>query len=109
MPACQSVDCVCVHARTVADARIAFDVLKGPDEGDIFSRTEDELPRRRAWGRALRFGTPGVEELGAMAEAYRGLWEEALEVVQGSGIGLTRSEEFEYAPFEAANELLYGS
>ena len=109
VPACQSVDCVSVHTRTVGDARTAFEVLKGFDEEDIYSRTEEDLPRKKAWGSELRYGIPGEEELKELTAAYAGLWEKALEVIDTSGLGLTRSSEFDYAPFEAANELLYGS
>lgn len=109
VPACQSVDCVCVHSTTVEDARFAFDVLKGFDEEDIYSRTEDDLPRKKAWGNELRFGIPGEAELEEMTDEYKVLWEKALGVVEGGGLGLKRNEAFDYTPFEGANELLYGS
>ncbi len=109
VPACQAVDCVCVHSRTVEDARIALEVLKGFDEEDIYSRTEDDLPRKKAWGRELRYGIPGEDEMKELTPAYAKLWAEALEVIDQGPLGLTRSGEFDYAPFEAANDLLYGS
>lgn len=55
--ACRSLDCVSVFARSVADARAAFDVMAGYDALDPFSRT---LP---AAGKPLRrLGVPRPQD-----------------------------------------------
>ncbi|WP_343210906.1 allophanate hydrolase [Ancylobacter lacus] len=57
VPACRSIDCVSVFARTVAEAWSALAVMAGPDAGDPFSR-ELPLGRPGAWPPGVRIGIP---------------------------------------------------
>ncbi|HWD82661.1 MAG TPA: allophanate hydrolase, partial [Kribbella sp.] len=50
VPACRSLDCVTVMARTVATARAAYDVMVAYDPDDAWSRRAADLPRRRSGG-----------------------------------------------------------
>jgi allophanate hydrolase len=73
VPACRSLDCVTVMARTVATARAAYDVMVAYDPDDAWSRRADDLPRHRA-GRVI--GVPDVGlELDPLHEAA---WQETL-------------------------------
>jgi allophanate hydrolase len=73
VPACRSLDCVTVMARTVATARAAYEVMVAYDPDDAWSRRADELPRPRG-GRVI--GVPDVGlELDPLHEAA---WQETL-------------------------------
>lgn len=73
VPACRSLDCVTVMARTVATARAAYDVMVAYDPDDAWSRRIEELPRARG-GRVI--GVPDVGlELDPLHEAA---WQETL-------------------------------
>ena len=70
VPACRSLDCVSVFARTVDDAARVLAVLAGPDPQDPWSRTAPaHLPAPDGWpaGRrrlaGLRVAWPDVDEL----------------------------------------------
>jgi allophanate hydrolase len=101
LPACRSLDCVSVFARSVEDAWAAFRVIAGPDRADPFSRPIawvepgappariavpqpadlhlDDAPARAAWA-AARALLPAGEEaritplLDAAALLYDGPW-----------------------------------
>ncbi|GAA1544253.1 allophanate hydrolase [Kribbella lupini] len=74
IPACRSLDCVTVFARTVATARRAFDVMVDFDAADPYAR---ELPRAAPLSGVPRIGVPdrplGLDPLHEKA------WAEALD------------------------------
>ncbi|MFF0271195.1 allophanate hydrolase [Kribbella sp. NPDC004536] len=76
VPACRSLDCVTVMARTVATARAAYEVMVAYDPDDAWSRRADSLPHRPARG---VIGVPDqVLDLDPMhAEAWQATLDEA--------------------------------
>ncbi|MEU4287679.1 allophanate hydrolase [Kribbella sp. NPDC026596] len=63
VPACRSLDCVTVMARSVGTARRVFDVMVAFDPDDAWSRRASSLPRSRpgrVTGAAAVIGVPDV-------------------------------------------------
>ncbi|MEU4194974.1 allophanate hydrolase [Kribbella sp. NPDC026611] len=72
VPACRSIDCVTVMARTVATARAAYDVMVAYDPDDAWSRA---LPQQRS----SRGAVIGVPDLGLQLEPqHEAAWQETL-------------------------------
>ncbi|WP_405064260.1 allophanate hydrolase [Kribbella sp. NBC_01505] len=77
VPACRSLDCVTVMARTVETARRAFEVMVAFDPDDAWSRRFESLPH----GRPGRSGGPviGVPDVDLdLDPAYEKAWQEML-------------------------------
>ncbi|KAL8278749.1 hypothetical protein RQP46_008818 [Phenoliferia psychrophenolica] len=104
VPACKTADCVCVLARNVADARVAFAVLKSYDEEDDYAR--EELPAWKPWKSTVTLGTPPDDLLKVLSPAYAELFGAAVAKLERLQCAPTS---FDYAPFEGANNMLYGS
>lgn len=82
LPACRSVDCVSVFARTVDDAAAVLAVLEGPDAGDPYSRF---TPGPMAFVRErLRVGVP-AEPFFFGDAGYAQAWPRALERLAALG------------------------
>ncbi|GAA1133728.1 allophanate hydrolase [Kribbella jejuensis] len=80
VPACRSLDCVTVMARTVATARAAYDVMVAYDPDDAWSRPVGLLPQRRAGrGDQAVIGVPDLAlDLDPLhAEAWQATLDEA--------------------------------
>ena len=73
VPACRSLDCVTVMARTVATARAAYEVMVAYDPDDAWSRRAADLPRRR-------FGSViGVPDMALQLDPqHEAAWQETL-------------------------------
>jgi allophanate hydrolase len=104
VPACRSIDCLSVFARSVAGAVAVRDVLAAPDDGDPFSRTlpapgldagpgagrwQVGVPLRASWGLA-----PPEEAAFARTVSDLAVWADVVEI--------------DPEPFLAAGALLYG-
>ncbi|MET9272866.1 allophanate hydrolase [Kribbella sp. NPDC003557] len=75
VPACRSLDCVTVMARTVATARAAYEVMVAYDPDDAWSRRVADLPRRRAGAG----GVIGVPDIGLdLDPLHEAAWQETL-------------------------------
>ncbi len=61
VPACRSLDCVSVFARSVEDARAVFEVASGYDPEDIYSRPLSS-PAPTEWPPGLRVGVPRPQD-----------------------------------------------
>jgi allophanate hydrolase len=61
VPACRSLDCVCVFATTVSDAGAVLAVARGFDPIDPYSRPP--APEADEWPRMLRIGVAASEQL----------------------------------------------
>jgi allophanate hydrolase len=101
VPACRSLDCISLIARTVGDLSCVFDIVAAPDDQDPWSRTRDRTTTELA---ALRVGLPDFAELEffgdqAMAAAH-------VEARGRIGRAFT-TVEVDLAPFLRAGELLY--
>jgi allophanate hydrolase len=106
VPACRSLDCVSIFAKDCEMARRVFDVARGFDESDPFSRAmgagEDAAP----WlAGTFRFGVPAGEHLEFFGDdEAEGLYRKALADLEKLG---GQKVEIEYSIFRAAASLLY--
>ncbi len=101
VPACRSLDCVSLMARTVADLRVGLDVVAAVDPRDAWAR-----PRRRSAVEpsGLRVGLPALDELdffgdAVMAAAHSSARDRIADRLPTAAVPL--------APFLQAGELLY--
>ncbi|MFL6797078.1 MAG: allophanate hydrolase [Xanthobacteraceae bacterium] len=104
VPACRTLDCVSVFARTVDDAFTALSAVAGHDAGDPYSRVH-ALGRVGTMPPHLRLGVPPSDQrvfLGDAAAAAA--YEEALARLARLGSTLV---EFDMQPFYEAAQLLY--
>jgi allophanate hydrolase len=103
VPACRSLDCVSIFARNAVDALAVLRVVQGEDDDDPFSRAFQavELPSS-----GFRFGVlaPVDRKFCGDSEA-EAIYEAAIGTMRGLG---GTPVVFDYAPFRAAAELLYG-
>lgn len=104
-PACKNIDCICVMARTMDDAESVWSVVKGFDENDVFAKRE--LPTWEPWHDTIRFGIPPGELLGSLSRPYAELFMQTVAQIENS-LGCVRTD-FDYTPFESANQMLYDS
>jgi allophanate hydrolase len=88
VPACRSLDCVSIFARNCEDAEAVWQVARGLDDRDSFSREprtgEDAAP----WvaGERFRFGVPPPEELEFFGDVEsKALFERAIARLQAIG------------------------
>jgi allophanate hydrolase len=103
VPACRSLDCVSIFARDLATTSKIFEVARGFDSADGYSR----LPgQRKAWpSKGFRFGVPAAEYLQFFGDdSARDLYCTAVADYESSG-GIR--VEFDYKPFHEAAQLLY--
>ena len=105
VPACRSLDCVSVFALTAEDARAAFDVARGFDAHDPWSRR----PRAAALPDTIagcRIGVPRASQLEFFGNRDAGrLFGAAVAALERLG---ARRVEVDFASFVEAARLLYG-
>ncbi len=105
VPACRSLDCVSILARTCEEAAAIFSVARGFDEADIYSRSKIDRPETKSFAGAFRFGVPGNRQLEFFGDTEsEQLYRHAVEDVKSIG-GV--SVEIDYTPFAEAAKLLY--
>jgi allophanate hydrolase len=102
VPACRSLDCVSIFARSIADAGRVLAIAEGFDPDDPFSRAKPAaIPSISA---DFRFGVPsGRLDFCGDGETER-LYQAAIAKAEALG---GRKVHFDYAPFAAAAALLY--
>jgi len=108
VPACRTLDCVSVFARTARDALRVERVASGFDPADPYSRPEaDDLELSMPDPPTeFRFGVPDEEHLAWFGAAdAEALFESALDDVRAMG---GTAVEIDFGPFREAAELLYG-
>ncbi|MEU2429837.1 allophanate hydrolase [Streptomyces sp. NPDC007861] len=95
VPACASLDCVSVFARTLAEARLALNVLArgGPSVGAMA-----RLPG--PW----RVAVPPIDQLGVLDDGWAEAYETAAARLEASGAELSR---IDLSPFTEAAAMLY--
>jgi allophanate hydrolase len=103
VPACRSLDCVSIFALTVGDAWNVYQVARGYDADDAYSRRPEASVHAPA-GR-FRCGVPAAAQLDFCgdAEAAR-MYEQGLALIQRAGGDIV---EIDYAPFRETAALLY--
>jgi allophanate hydrolase len=104
VPACRSLDCVSILARSVRDARSVLAVAQGFDRDDPYSRAAPATAFG-AFGERFRFGVPRAAELEFFGDhEYRRLFGAAVERLEGAG---GERVELDFRPFLEAAQLLY--
>jgi allophanate hydrolase len=103
VPACRSLDCVSILARSVAEAAAALAVAAGPDRCDAWSRTPP-LGTPAVGPGPLRVGVPRADQLPYLDPLARDAWLAALPAIAALG----PVEEIDLTPYLEAGELLYG-
>ena len=106
VPACRSLDCVSILASTPAAASLVWQLARGTDDGDPFSRAWDEGRGAAPWaGSAFRFGVPRSGELEFFgddgAEALFRAAVDRLIATGGTPVAI------DFGPFREAAGLLY--
>jgi allophanate hydrolase len=103
VPACRSLDCVSIFAKSIADAELVFELSAEYDAEDSFSRKRSAV---NALGDARpRLAVPRAEDLEFFGdEESAELFLSAVERAKGLGAEVVR---FELAPFLEAALLLY--
>jgi allophanate hydrolase len=106
VPACRSLDCVSVFARTVDDARLVASVAAGFDQDDPYSRPEaDGLSFQAAAPARFRAGVPRAGDREFFGDRWaEAAYDQALERLREQGAELV---EVDLAPFLETAGLLY--
>jgi allophanate hydrolase len=107
LPACRSLDCVSIFAETCSDAAKVFQVIRGLDRSDSYSREARPGEGAVPWSMsAFKFGVPTDDTLEFFGDADARLrYEESvLALTQLGGEKVL----FDYTLFRSAANLLYG-
>ena len=104
VPACRSLDCVSIFARTLAEAEAALALLAGPDSHDPLSR---ELPSDapQAAPPSARVGVPDPSSLAELTPQARSAFAAAAARLRENG---AQTGALDPEPFLEAGGLLYG-
>lgn len=105
VPACRSLDCVSIFAKSTEDAQKVFDVAASFDTEDPYSRVLPET--EDAGARAFRFAIPQKDQLKFFGDSEaEALYHEAVKTFEEMG---GKAVEIDFSPMlDAANLLYYG-
>ncbi|MFM0629691.1 allophanate hydrolase [Paraburkholderia xenovorans] len=110
VPACKSLDCVSIFARSANDAQCVFNAARGVTADDPYAR-EFQPPQTsaplatQASLRGVRFGVPRASQLEFFGDAsYAHAFDAALTCLRAAGAELI---EIDFEPFLATARLLY--
>jgi allophanate hydrolase len=107
LPACRTLDCVSIFAETCADAVRVFNVTRGLDGTDFYSRIPAPGQNAAPWSATgcFRFGIPSRDQLEFFGEKEAAdLFDIAVQsLVELGGTAIP----FDYTPFRKAAGLLY--
>jgi allophanate hydrolase len=105
VPACRSLDCVSIFALNCDDAHTVFEIARGFDPSDAYSRDEDDLPNRHLPTSKFRFGVPRDRDLQFFGNReMESLFCDSIRRLESLG---GECAEFDYEPFAKAASLLY--
>ncbi len=106
VPACRTLDCVSILARTSREAHAVWCVARGFDRTDPFSRTPRSGEDAAPWlNGPFRFGVPPREQLEFFGDGEaEALYEAALVKVEQMG---GEKVEIDFSVFRSAADLLY--
>ncbi len=108
VPACRSLDCVTVFARSVPLARRAVSVMEGPDGADPLATLLGSRPRggwRLRYGGQVRLAVPLPAQLTGLAAGWAEAFELAVARLRAAGAEVVPVD---IAPLLEAASLLYG-
>ena len=103
VPACKTLDCVSIFAKTITEAEIVFSIAQGHDEADDYSRPE--TTQGAMFDHQFKFGVPKKEQLAFFGNTETPLlFELAIkQLVKAGGMAV----EIDFSPFLATARLLY--
>jgi allophanate hydrolase len=106
VPACQTLDCVSIFAETCADASRVFQVARGFDPTDSYSRQAAPGDGAAPWsGTKLRVGIPRLDALQFLGDVNaKQCYQGAIDAMASLGGEIV---EIDYGPFRAVANLLY--
>jgi len=106
VPACRTLDCVSILAKTCREAHAVLQAARGFDPLDPFSRTPGEGQDAAPWlGGPFRFGIPAENQLQFFGdEQASALYAKAIADMEGIG---GEKVEIDFSIFRAAADLLY--
>jgi allophanate hydrolase len=108
VPACRSLDCVTVFARSVPLARHAVAIMAGPDGTDPLATLLGSRPRggwRLRYGGQVRLAVPLPAQLAGLADGWAAAFEAAVARLRAAGAEIVPVD---IAPMLEAATLLYG-
>ena len=107
VPACRTLDCVSIFARTCHEAHAVWRAAKGFDPGDPFSREPGPGEGAAPWvNTTFRFGVPAQDQLEFFGdEEAEDLYRAAVRKLEGLG---GEKVEIDFTLFRNSAELLYG-
>ncbi|ETN37957.1 allophanate hydrolase [Cyphellophora europaea CBS 101466] len=118
VPACKTADCITIIAPTVDSTMAALNVMQAYDEDDVYARDPQQLAllaSQPAWqwpaaASPLRYGLPPQDLLDScLSPSYAHLFTRFLAALPSLNATPASHSPFTYAPFAAANAMLYGS
>jgi Asp-tRNA(Asn)/Glu-tRNA(Gln) amidotransferase A subunit family amidase len=108
VPACLSLDCIALIAKTVSDARLVWQICEEYDARDRYAKPtlgfERHVNATGPQAKAFKFGIPPPEALSVCTPVYRRMFHEAIKQLQSIGGVLTP---IDFSPFENGGRLLY--
>jgi allophanate hydrolase len=106
VPACRSLDCVSIFARTASDARLLWETARAYDPSDPYSRAFNSEASAAPWvSGSFRFGVPAESQLKFFGDHEAAvLYRRAIEEFESLG-GIPAKIDFTI--FREAAELLY--
>jgi allophanate hydrolase len=107
VPACRTLDCVSIFARTCREAHEAWRVARGPDSADPYSRVAGLGDDAAPWVNSkFRFGVPSPDQLQFFGDDEAAqLYQAAIEKMRQIG---GEKVEIDFSVFRRAADLLYG-
>jgi allophanate hydrolase len=107
VPACRTLDCVSIFARTCHEAHEVWRVAQGFDAADAFSREPRRGEDAAPWlNKSFRFGVPPQQQLEFFGDNEAAeLYQSAVKKLQESG---GEKIEIDFSVFRKAADLLYG-
>jgi allophanate hydrolase len=107
-PACLSLDCIAIEAKTIFDARTLWQILEGHDALDSYAKPTIAFERHvnsiGPQARTFQFGIPPPEALAVCSRPIRRMFNEAVKKLRSIGGILTP---IDWSPFHKAGQLLY--
>lgn len=105
-PACRSLDCVSIFARDLATAATVFDVARGFDENDAYSRHGHEFAAAAPAFGPIRIGVPAVQQLEFFGNTHvPRIYRDSIERLVATG---AEAMSVDFTPFRETAQLLYG-
>jgi allophanate hydrolase len=107
-PACLSLDCIAIIAKTVVDARKIWQICESYDDRDRYAKRpmgfERHVNSTGVQSKSFKFGIPTPEALSVCSPIYRTLFYDTVHKLQAMGGVLLP---IDWSPFEKAGRLLY--